>query len=806
MIHRDPDRLHVRDLVRFLRRLASAAAVILGLSLLGCGSQTELPPEPGGFEVSWLEEVPRGPWNVLLLTLDTTRDDALGCYGRDDAGTPTLDSLALAGVLFEDVATSAPMTCPAHATILTGLDPHEHGIRDNGRFVASDTLVTLAEMFRDRGYRTAAFLAAFPLDSRFGLDQGFDLYDDAFTERAVARSEETGQRRADAVTDDAVQWMREHRGGAFFLWVHYFDPHFPYDAPEPYGSSYPESPYQAEVAFMDAEIGRLLRELRAMGVMDSTFILAVGDHGEALGEHGEESHSYFIYDETQMVPCLLVPPSAWPDAASLEGLRIPWHARLRDMTATVANLMGWTKSHWQRIGTTSLLPELTSDQPPVFVSYLETLTPYLEYGWSDLRGVRTRDWKYIRAPKPELYDLTKDPAETVNVVGKHPEAVARLEGWLDWYLAGESEDAQKPAELDQETIERLRSLGYVAGDGAPGEGSGADPKDRLDAYKAIMQARTYAAEYQAEEAIALLEPVIRKEADNLELLRILASTYALARDLEKSHDLYDRILKKAPTEPRFLKESAQVALLAGDHERAMSLLDVLEAASPDEEGVWILRGEVWEAEEELGQAMEAYEEEIERFPGSFEAHSRMGRVLRFRDDAQGARDAFEKALQLFPNHAPSLAALASLAFEDDETVRGDSLLALALQADPFDPEANFRRGWRARQQHDLLTARQSYERAVRVNPEYAQAHSNLGNVYLDMGQTQLALRGYENALALDYETASLRTNQGVAFAQLGQFDKAVESWERALQLGPDESTAQGLIRNINMARQRIGVR
>lgn len=778
---------------------------LLALMVIGCGTKTELPPKPDvGFEVTWVDNLPRGPWNVLLLTLDTTREDALGCYGHPEAGTPTLDSLASVGVLFESVATSVPMTCPAHTTILTGLDPLEHGVRDNGRYVASDTLVTLAEMFRDNGYQTAAFLAAFPLDAQFGLSQGFDVYDDKYTERAVARSEETAQRRADAMTDAALRWMDERDERPFFLWVHYFDPHFPYDAPEPYASRFPGSPYQAEVAFMDAEIGRLLRGLRAAGIMRSTFILAVGDHGESLGEHGEESHSFFIYDGTQMVPCLLVPPADWSGSPSLVGRRIPWHTRLRDMTATAANLMGWPQAHWERVGTTSLLSAMDEEAPPQFVSYMETLTPYLEYGWSDLRGVRTKDWKYIRAPEPELYDLAKDPAESVNVIDEHPEAAARMAGWLEWYLAREPEEAQQPAEVDPETMERLRSLGYLQGVGALGEGSGADPKDRLDAYKAITLARTYAAEYRAEEAVALLEPVVRKEPNNLELLRILASTYALGRDLEKANALYDRILKRAPTEPRYLKESAQVASLAGDYERALSLLDVLESAAPDEEGIWILKGEAWEYQGETDRALEAYQREIEKFPQSFEAYSRIGRILRSRKDEKGARVAFEKALSIFPNHATSLAALSSLSYEEGNEALGDSLLDAALEADPFDPEANFRKGWRARERHDLLTARQAYETAVRASPEYAQAHSNLANVYLDMGQLQLALRGYENALALNFETAQLRTNQGVAYAQLGQLSKAIESWERALQLNPDESTATGLIQNINMARQRLG--
>ncbi|MBD3335437.1 MAG: sulfatase-like hydrolase/transferase [Candidatus Eisenbacteria bacterium] len=798
-----------RSLLRPARLRAAGAVrlLLLGILAAGCGKSPEpVPPVPSGPPPAvWAQEVAQGPWNVLLLTLDTTRQDVVSCYGETEGLTPNIDSLAAAGIRFEQAVTPVPTTCPAHATILTGLDPHEHGVRYNGRYIAGDSLLCLAELFREAGYQTAAFVAAFPLDGRFGLTQGFQIYDDTFLERVVSHSEETAQRRADAVTDAVLGWAAERKPGPFFLWVHYFDPHIPWDPPEPFASRHPGDPYRGEVAFMDHEVGRLMRGLDRLGMCDSTFVIAVGDHGESLGEHGEETHSFFIYDATLRVPLTLTPPPRWrgpPDLGA--GVYRP-QVRLRDLAPTIANLMGWPADHWEAVGSTSLLPLVDSGaQAPVAAGYIETLVPLLDYGWSDLRGVRTGDWKYIRAPQPELYRFRTDPAETVNVIADYPDVTSRLEAWLDWYLAAEAHDASQTAALDAETIERLRSLGYLQGAVEPQEGSGADPKDRLEAYQAIHAARSATANHRPREAIRLLESVVRQEPHNTELLRLLASAFAQDEQYERAMTLFDRVLKRQPTDTRTLKEAIQVAALQGDEEKAFQMLDVLRSAAPDEAGAELLAGRIHEQAGRLDDALRAYRAELRRHPDSYEASYRIGRILREQGRTGAACDALEDAAAIMPAYAPCLAELAELAYEADDVARGDSLVAAALAADPYDPQANFRRGWRANQEGDAAAAREAYERAVRASPEFAAAHTNLANVYLNAGQAETALEHYEIALELGHETALLRTNQGVALAQLGRMQEAGAAWERALQLDPEPGLAEGIRSNLQRLRRQIG--
>jgi len=789
--------------------VAGVIAVLMALACAACtGSkapQAPSPPPPPVADVplAWEEQVPGGRWNLLLLTLDTTRSDVLGCYGHPGRATPTLDSLAARGVLFEQAVTPAPITAPAHMTILTGLDPVEHGVRNNGRYIAADSLESLAEMFQRRGYETAAFLSAYPLDRRFGFDQGFALYDDTFEERIVGGGEETSQRRGDAVTDATLAWEASRSQDPFFAWVHYFDPHFTYDPPSPFGERYASDPYLGEVAFMDFQIGRLLGRMRVAGALDSTFVLVVGDHGESLGEHSEQSHSFFVYDATQLVPCILVPPERWPGAGDLRGTRIPWQVRLRDLAPTAANLMGWESQDWGNRGSTSLLPSLMHGTDPVpAAAYVESWVPYLEYGWSRLRGVRVEGWKYIRAPRPELYNLKADPRETTNVHAAEPEVVATLEAWLDAYLLREGRT--EAVAMNPEVVERLRSLGYTGGGVTPAEGSGADPKDRISAYNSLNLARTLMSQFRPEEAKQLLEPLARLEPENLELLYLLGSTFVATRELGRSRTVFDRLMKESPGDDRFIQGAAQTATLEGDYSKALALLDVWQGVSQWNEDVWTLRGQIHEAQGQYREALDVYTDQRRRFPKSPVAALGAGRAQRVLGDRTGARKTLEESLAESPGFAPALSELADLAIEDGDLQRGDSLLTLALGADPFDPVANFHRGLQASRVKDIDAAREAYMKAVQANPEYAAAHNNLANVLLEAEEFWQALAGYEKALALGYESPELRTNQGVAYAQTGQIPLALQSWERALELGPDEATAAGLRQNIQRARQMIG--
>jgi arylsulfatase A-like enzyme len=435
---------------------------------------------------------PRELPSVLLVTIDTLRADRVGAYGDALARTPHLDALARQGVLFERAFSPVPLTLPAHATILTGLLPPEHGVRGNGSFVLGSTGRTLAESFVSRGRRTAAFVGAFPVARRFGLGRGFEVYDDAF-ERAPGLHFEFAERRADKVVAAATAWLRDNPGPAF-VWVHVYDPHAPYDPPDGFRGG---DPYRGEVAFADSMLGLLLETWSARP--GPSFVAVASDHGEAFGERGEESHGLFVYDTTLRVPLLLRGPGL---PASR---RVRTTVGLGDLAATLAELgeAGGMPGH-------SLSRHWTAGAPVSGGAlYAETLAPRLDFGWSDLRSWRDGRYKLVRAPRPELYDLDQDPEEGRDLASSRPEVVAQLLASLEAALSrmGEAEGYRAP---DAETAERLGSLGYVQGPG--GRGSGADPKDRVEVARRI--ARATGPFRDAAEVVATYREIGRLDPEN----------------------------------------------------------------------------------------------------------------------------------------------------------------------------------------------------------------------------------------------------------------------------------------------------
>jgi arylsulfatase A-like enzyme len=520
------------------------------------------------------------PPSVLLVTIDTLRADRIGAYGDSAARTPTIDGLARAGVLFEAAYAAAPITLPSHATLLTGLLPPAHGVRGNGSFVLGPGPRTLAETLKARGLGTAAFVGAFPLARRFGLARGFDHYDDAF-ERAPGLHFEFPERRADAVVAAASRWLAA-RPGPVFVWVHLYDPHAPYDPPAAFRGA---DAYRGEIAFADSALGGLLTAWDARP--GASVVLLTADHGEAFGEHDEESHSLFVYDTTLRVPLVVRGPGL------PAGRRVTAPAGLVDVAATVADLAGAAplpgtslRSQWG--------PAATAPGP----LYAETLAPKLDFGWSDLRSWRDGRYKLIRAPKPELYDVAADPGETTNLLGREPARAQQMGAALEAALA---KDVARPVAEDPEAAERLRSLGYVQGPG--GRGSGADPKDRTTVARRIAAAvgpfsgpedvvRTYRAiavldpenplvnfrladallrAGRGREAIPLFVKVVDGGPHSADPFVGLATAYAQAGRLAEAKQVLERALAVDPANGQVHYNLGEIARLGGDPATAKRL-------------------------------------------------------------------------------------------------------------------------------------------------------------------------------------------------------------------------------------------
>ena len=457
----------------------------------------------------------RGIRNVILISMDTTRWDVISAYGAPEVNSPNVGALAREGVVFENAYAPIPLTLPSHASMLTGKTPLAHGVFDNGRDRLSAEHQTLAEVLRGNGFNTAAFVSAVVLAARFGLDRGFDVYDGDIPQVALM-----GERRGDVTTARAIDWLERHAGQRNFLFLHLFDPHAPYEAPEPFASEirrvyhdYPDyiQDYVGEIAFTDHCIGELLAKLKQLGLYDHTLICVTADHGESHGEHGEDTHAFFIYTSTMKVPLIFkVPGIPGP-------LRVRESVEVTDIPTTLLSLLGLGfENEVQGHDLTGYLGGRESVFPDRAI--VGVTLEARKYGGSSLLGVIVGDYHYIRAPRPELYNLARDVYERENLVAAEPETARRLRERLEGILARPEVLAlpQRPT-VDAETRRQLEQLGYVvAGDTGGDVGSTAealDPKDLIVYYRAAMTSMSFVAPENHAKALAAAEEMVKMRPD-----------------------------------------------------------------------------------------------------------------------------------------------------------------------------------------------------------------------------------------------------------------------------------------------------
>jgi choline-sulfatase len=472
---------------RLRRPTARLLSLCLASAAAGCGPRRAPAPPPAP--------------NVLLVTIDTLRADRLGCYGRATAETPAIDGLARGGLLFRRAYTPVPLTLPAHATMLTGLEPAAHGLLDNGMVARELGAPTLAERLAAAGYDSAAFVAAHVLNRVFGLDRGFALYDDGPPEADDGEGFFHGVADARGRVDAALEWLRRPRPGPFFLWVHLYDAHAPHVAPEGFGARFADV-YDGEIAYVDTQVARLLRALDTTGAADRTLVVVTSDHGEAFGEHGEQTHGILLHDATLHVPLVLRLPGRVPAGASSDRV-----VGLADLAPTVLGLAGLPPD--PRGHGVSLLSEPKTERP----LWAASEYPARQYGWAPLRALRSGGLKYVEAPRPELYDLARDPGELRNLAAERVDEAARWSARLrevERALSAQG-TGRAPAEADAETRERLAALGYggVAVPAPPASAGLVDPKDRVAeigrierAFEALQRGDTASARTLFEEAVA----------------------------------------------------------------------------------------------------------------------------------------------------------------------------------------------------------------------------------------------------------------------------------------------------------------
>ena len=648
--------------------------------------------------------------NVLLISIDTLRADALGAYGRAGAETPWIDRLAQGGVRFERAHAHNVVTLPSHANLLSGQYPLVHGVRDNSGFRFPEGRPTLATLLKARGYRTAAFVSSFALDSRFGLDRGFDLYDDRLGGAETRTSFLMPERRGTETVEAAARWIAAQDGGPVFCFLHLNEPHFPYQPPEPFASRFPREPYAGEVAAADAALEPLLKPILEAGKGGRTLVVMTADHGESLGEHGEQTHAIFAYEATLRVPLILYAPRLFGSAV----VRTP--VRHVDVAPTVLDLLGLPPP--PEVPGRSLLPLIAGGSPTPAASYFEALSSSLNQGWAPLRGVIDGELKYVDLPLPELYDMAADPAETRNLAAARPGDIERLRALLSRLRSGERGVERSPEEAS--TVEALRALGYAAG-GDPVQAKEHYTED--DDPKRLIDVDARAAEvlrlYQAGEiagALALNLENIRRRPDMP--LAYLHEAYLLrARgDLEGAVEAARKAVKLRPLDEESVALLAVYLMQAGHPREAVDLLEPYARAARPDLDLLTARGMGLSALGRREEALATFARAREADPSNPMVLVNIGTVHLLAGEMERARESFEAALRIDPGLARAHNSLGVIAARQGRLDEAIERWKRAARLDPGDYQTLFNLGSVLRRRGREAEARPYLESYLRAAP------------------------------------------------------------------------------------------
>jgi choline-sulfatase len=693
---------------------------------------------------------PSGPGNAILITVDTLRADHLECYGYNQIKTPNINRLAQEGILFSKAYAHVPLTLPSHWSILTGTYPLFHGVRDNAYFEFRRDIPTLAEVLQSNGYSTAAFVGSFVLDRRFGLARGFENYFDNFVaSKYQGISSADVQRRGDRVIAEWLKWLGQNTNRKFFTWVHLFDPHDPYDAPEPFKTIYTKAPYDGEVAFVDQLIGDMIAFLEAKGLLKNTVIMFTSDHGEALGEHLENTHGLFLYEPSLHVPLIIRPI----DPAH-RGKVVDLPVRSIDIAPTILQFLGFQRPSSMQ-GAELLSLSLGGKPKNQLVSYSESYYARYHFGWSELKAISDGRFKFIDAPKPELYDLRADPAESKNIYSEGG-AVSRqmrqllLETTKKFSAPVTAAPQTKPP--DPATLERLKSLGYL---GQPSRvnlsQSGKlrpDPKDRIHLYLEIQEAIAASNQNRTREAINLLRSVVAKDRT------IPAVRLALGIEHQRTGD-YGMAAKEFRV---VLEHDPQNVLATFNLALSNAHLNNLEGAV-------------------LG-----FRRTLELDPTYSKAHTNLGIVYQRQNKPEEAIREYNRALKVDGNDFTALHNLAVIFAGRGMLEEAMAKARMAMVINPDSAEGYNTLGSIHQLGKRYDEAADAYREAIRRDAKLVQAHVNLGLILMNKGMVDEALESCKKAVEIDPQNAEAHYYLGKVYLQKGMATEAEEEFTKHKQL------------------------
>jgi choline-sulfatase len=746
--------------------------------------------ESGGF-------VPKGRPSILLITLDTTRADHLEPYGATNVETPALSGLADRGIVFENAVATAPVTGPTHASLLTGLYPRRHGVRNNLTHHLSEDVPTLAEWLSATGYQTAAFVSAVVLEGRYGFDQGFELYDDDLKANSTSRQlRRITERPADVTAERALAWLDALGDDQpYFLWVHFYDPHLPYAPPSPWAERFRGRPYDGEIAFMDSQVGRLLRHPRAAG--DDVMVAAIGDHGEGLGEHGEKAHGLLVYESTIRVPWILKLPGG------PSGARIAAPISQVDLVPTIAEMVApGPTTDFEELEGRSLLPLLRGDDLTAErMLFAEAELPFFTYGWSRLRSVRQGSLKYIHAPVAELYDLDHDPDESVNLADAQGSDVQRLATEIETWSAIDDSGSLSP--VDAKTAEMLRALGYSAGDpGRPeGEGHG-NPVELIAVHEELQEIHRLMVENQFVEAVAGVRGVLEKDPENLSALRDLSRGLLNLGRLDEAAQAAATASALAPWSAQALQVEADIEYRRGHDERALELVDRSLELDPRFLQARLDRIRYLAALNREEAAIEEIERLLEESPDDPLVAIRFAEVVEFpAGNFSAAEERLRSALARDPYLVEGWLLLAKVLTSEG---RQTDAVAVYREALGHQGESSDLQNRLALLLADLAdpTADLALGEAIRSSPVVrADLHVALGERLAARGRREEARRQFEIAANAPTFSAATRNSRGMALLQLGRVDEAEATWREVIRDDPEFGRAWLNLSSLSIQRR-----
>lgn len=658
--------------------------------------------------------------NVLLITIDTVRADHLGCYGAKDIQTPTLDALAHDGIVFERAISQVPLTWPSHAAILTGLYPFQNGVQDFTGQPLEARFRSVAQAFQQHGYSTGAVISSFVLDRSWGLARGFDFYDDAFPAAEFAAKDlGSVERPAGESVTRALAWLQENPRRPFFFWLHLYDPHSPYDPPEPYLTQYRSHPYDGEIAYADHELGRLITWLKHNQLYDRTLIVFLSDHGESLGEHGEQEHGFFAYNSTVHIPLIVKPPAG----SVFRPGRISRPVETVAVAPTLLRLVGIHDEIEKQLRSPSLLGRGAATEAE---AYSETFYPFSSFGWSPLHALETSRYQFIDAPKPELYDLITDPGEKNNLAAQQPAILEvlkeKLANRLQDHRFTPATDSSAP--LSPDAIEKLRALGYVAyrspvsadalAAGLP------DPKDKLWEFNSILQAGDALRARDFAQTSSLLLQVREKDPAMYVVPFTLGEVAMAQQQWEEASLEFKKCLN---LNPHF--DQAMLGLA-----RALGF-----------------QGKTDEAKQWMRLA-------IQYNPQSYRAWYQLG-ALEARTDKQAAISDYQKAVSIQENFAPLQRDLGFLQFQQGNYPEAVNYLSRAVALGINDAVLYNDLGISYSRIGLQDKAVESYQQALHLDPNLPEAHLNLGFAYEQLKENSLADHEYQRACELKAELCEM---------------------------------------------------